>query len=706
MAKSPRRRRSGGRAPRRSGKPPAAKPVKPVQPVQPPVAKPVPPVAPPAAKPVQPPVAKPAQPVRPAAAKPVAPAAKPVKPAAAKPAKPARAGRRAAEEEIGGGGGGGRAQRGGRAAGGGYAGSGGMGLGGKVGLMAGLAALVVGAAAALLSAGGGETGGEDGMLNEIGFRAAGQVAAIESSTWTGGPKTSNGFKKFKRTFIRLFGVQGEERWDILEQDVTDQSLLEDMDEQEKQEWQDRFNKFQETKKLIDKGTIGGGPKTAGGEVLLDRVRRVQRFDQESEAQVLGAWVTQGLLSWQPDWLAQSRGLQKNQLAVDPSQFKKAGRGAWGDGKLTMSGQTYDVRVFGVASEQTTPRVTGWVAVYKPASAGGGSSGKAGLGLGIAVLGAVVVGFVASSVAGAHTKDIRGLAGEIDRLGRSGDPSRQLRTSGAEASAVARAVERMVSHLEFREKHDGADMDEVVSREQKIAQEIHGSLMSKNPPRLSNYEVETLFKPGFEIGGDHFEYFRIDDNHLGVVLLDTNVRGVPAALVISQAKAYVRAHAPAQLSPAEVLKQVNRSLAGQLPGGRHVTALYAVIDLQAGKATMASAGHLPLIVYRHSSGKVFKVNPEGIALGLDKGPVFDSSLEEGDIPIGVGDRIVLYTDGALMIQNEIGDEFGEQRFYQAVSREAPKNSQAFVNFVGSAIDQFHLNSPQNDDITISTVKRLK
>ena len=64
------------------------------------------------------------------------------------------------------------------------------------------------------------------------------------------------------------------------------------------------------------------------------------------------------------------------------------------------------------------------------------------------------------------------------------------------------------------------------------------------------------------------------------------------------------------------------------------------------------------------------------------------------------------DGALHIQNEDGEEFGEQRFYGAVGQEAPKNSQAFVNFVGAAIDRYHLQVPQNDDITISTIKRLR
>lgn len=728
MAKSPRRRSgSSGRGPRKSSsRPPAAKPVKPVKPVKPPTAKPVRPAA---AQPVKPPVAKPVQPTRPPTAKPVRPAAaqpvkparppaaKPVKPAAAQPVRPAAAapvkpqakpaakssGRKAArmsEEEIGAG----RGGRGGRAPARGGHGGGGMGIGAKVGLISGLVALLIGAGIAMLSTKGGDSTPENAVFLEAGYRSAAQIAAIDSTVWTGGSSKTGGYKKFKRIFSMLFGDEGTDYWDRLEGKVTDKSAYEEMDADEKTEWQALFNKFQETKKKLDKGELG---KTSVNTAhLLDRVMRSGRPDvQEPAATVLAAFVTKGRHNIGADWLAQNSSAKRENLKVDPALIQKSGgRGAYIDGQFVQNGNPIDVRFFGMVS--VDGRVTGWTAVYDSAAPQGGPNSGAGLGLGLAVIGAILVGAVGAGIAGGHTKNIRGLAGEIDRLGRSGDMNRQLRAQGAEASVVARSVERMVANLELREKHEGADLDEVVSKESKVAEEIHGALIAKNPPRLATYEVETLFKPGFEIGGDHFEYFNIDENHLGVVLLDTNVRGVPAALVISQAKAYVRAFAPKTLSPADVLKRVNASLAGELPPGRHVTALYAVIDTKEGKATLASAGHLPLIVYRHSSGKVFKVNPEGIALGLDKGPVFNGSLQEGDIPIGVGDRIVLYTDGALQIQNELGEEFGEVRFHQAVSREAPKNSQAFVNFVGSAIDQFHLNSPQNDDITISTVKRLK
>jgi serine phosphatase RsbU (regulator of sigma subunit) len=339
----------------------------------------------------------------------------------------------------------------------------------------------------------------------------------------------------------------------------------------------------------------------------------------------------------------------------------------------------------------------------PATSGGGGSK---LPLVMLILGPLLVGGIGFAVASGYGKPLKDLARELDRLGSSGDPTRRIGARGPEANAIARSVERMVANLKFRDQHQMTDLQEVVSKEQGAAAEIHHGLMPKDPPRLAGYEVETLFKPGFEIGGDHFDYFRIDESHLGVILMDTSVRGIPAAIIMSMARAYVRSVAPGVLSPAEVLSKVNRLLAADLSQGQWVTAIYAVIDTSTGTAKLASAGHLPLIVYRHAIGKTAVVNPEGIALGLDAGPHFDRSISDVEIEIGVGDRLVLHTDGAVKVQNGSGDEFGEARLYETIKQKAPMNSQAFVNFVGSAIDVFHAETPQNDDITISTVKRLK
>ena len=715
-------RRKPRSAPKPGEKPPAAKPIKPpaAKPVKPPAAKPV---KPPTAKPVKPQAAKPikppaARPVKPAAAKPVKPpAAQPVKPTAgtsAKPpaAKPAKSAAAAAtksepaagasatrksttrEEVVG--------ARGRQST------ARGMSVAAKAGLITALVTLLVTALTVYLLRGGGGKGSTSAELNAYGALAAASLGGGDTNWWlgTGPKKVKHDTEWFKKTFIAMLGEPAGEFWEKRVKELSATVDRELFTQQEIEKLQREKRQMDEVMEKLDAAAGAGGAKKTTVKSRLNAVYRRIPKDEKGRFRVLAAWIREGASGGKEGaWLAGSRA--QSSIRYDYSTFQATGSSGNGrmDGIIDESNGEYRVKVF--TSDIGTPgrtkdRLTGYVAVWER----GGTSSGTGLGMLMIVLAPLLTGLTAYSIANGHSKNIRALAREIDRLGSSGDPSRMLRAEGQEASTLARAIERMAGNIEFRAKHEGADLDEIVSREQKVAEEIHGALMSKNPPRLDNYEVETLFKPGFEIGGDHFEYFRIDEDHLGIILLDTNVRGVTAALVMSATRAYVRMMAPGVLSPAEVLRRVNEALAGDLPSGRHVTALYVVLNTAEGSATIASAGHLPLLVYRHNTGKVAKVNPEGLALGLDTGPVFDRALQEGDIPVGVGDRIVLYTDGALKIQNAEGEEFGERRFYQSVLKEAPKNSQAFVNFVGSAIDQYHLDVQQNDDITISTVKRLR
>ena len=125
----------------------------------------------------------------------------------------------------------------------------------------------------------------------------------------------------------------------------------------------------------------------------------------------------------------------------------------------------------------------------------------------------------------------------------------------------------------------------------------------------------------------------------------------------------------------------------------------------GIVAVASAGHLPLVFWKLEKKGSALLNPEGIAIGLDKGPVFEKTVVDKRIKLDRGDRYVLYTDGPVAAKNMNGEEFGEQRFYYVVSREAPKNSAAFVNFVANEVDLFHEGAVQEDDITLVTVRKV-
>jgi serine phosphatase RsbU (regulator of sigma subunit) len=227
-----------------------------------------------------------------------------------------------------------------------------------------------------------------------------------------------------------------------------------------------------------------------------------------------------------------------------------------------------------------------------------------------------------------------------------------------------------------------------------------------PPRVDGYEIEAVHKPCSPSANDYYDYFTVDATHLGIVIADMPHAGAQGAFTASTFRALMRAYAPEETSPAAVLGRVNRIMANELKRGDHISAMYAVLDTEKGIAAVASAGHLPLVFWKLEKKGSALLNPEGIAIGLDTGPVFEKTVVDKRIKLDRGDRLVIYTDGPVAATNINGEEFGEQRFYYLVNREAPKNSAAFVNFVANEVDLFHEGAPQQDDITIVTVRKVK
>ncbi|MFB3066109.1 MAG: PP2C family protein-serine/threonine phosphatase [Planctomycetota bacterium] len=219
-------------------------------------------------------------------------------------------------------------------------------------------------------------------------------------------------------------------------------------------------------------------------------------------------------------------------------------------------------------------------------------------------------------------------------------------------------------------------------------------------------METLFKPGRDIGGDYFDYIELDGDRLALVIADVSesIRGVPAAMIMAMTRAYLKSAIDPATTPAQWLREVNRHLSRDLKSGMAVTAMAVVLDPADGAVTAASAGHRPIILWRQ--GKTATINPSGIALGLDIGPVFDKTIEDKRFSLQKNDRIVFYTDGVISVQNAAGESFGEERLTEAIRRNGGMNSAAFVNLVGGTVDAFLAGGEQNDDITISTLKRLK
>ena len=320
-----------------------------------------------------------------------------------------------------------------------------------------------------------------------------------------------------------------------------------------------------------------------------------------------------------------------------------------------------------------------------------------------VAGAAGIFLFASSKAagGLHT-----LGRDLDMIGR-GKLDHRVQVSGSgELGYVQRMAERMAKNLQLIQTTGSGDLDEAIEKELELANQIHQSLMPTDPPRFPGYELETLFKVGRDIGGDYHDYIELDENRLVIVLADCSesLRGVPAAMIMAMTRAYLRTAIDPATGPAEWLQSVNRRLARDLKSGMAVTAMVLVLDASTNEATAASAGHRPIVLWRQN--KTATINPNGIALGLDVGPVFNKTLEEKKFTVQKNDRIVLYTDGVVSAENSEGEQYGEQNFHEAIRRQGAMNSAAFVNFIAGGVDKFLEDSEQNDDITICTFKRMK
>lgn len=199
------------------------------------------------------------------------------------------------------------------------------------------------------------------------------------------------------------------------------------------------------------------------------------------------------------------------------------------------------------------------------------------------------------------------------------------------------------------------------RELEEALRIQRKLLPSSLPQLDGWELASSWQPASGVGGDCFDAIALGPARLGLSIADVVGKGIPAALLMSNLQAAVRAFATGATDPRELCQQVNRILCGHIAEGRFISFFYCVIDTDVGELTYANAGHYPPIVVR-ADGAVDRLTAGGPVLGVFP----DAAYELGRVSVGAGDRLVLFTDGITEARaaspGGAGDdeEFGEER----------------------------------------------
>jgi len=194
-----------------------------------------------------------------------------------------------------------------------------------------------------------------------------------------------------------------------------------------------------------------------------------------------------------------------------------------------------------------------------------------------------------------------------------------------------------------------------TQEYEEAREVQQGLMPKQIPQIPGVEIAGSWRPARIVGGDYFDVFKFSEGRVGLCIADVSGKGMPAALLMSNLQAVVKALASENTSPKELVEKVNRVMCSNTTEAKFITLFYGLLDVDGKTLRYVNAGHNPPILTRKDGTQVRLVEG-GLILGIFQ----EHSYEEGEIELRPGDRLVMFTDGVSEAVDGEGVEFGEER----------------------------------------------
>ena len=244
----------------------------------------------------------------------------------------------------------------------------------------------------------------------------------------------------------------------------------------------------------------------------------------------------------------------------------------------------------------------------------------------------------------------------------------------------------------------------LEEELRIAHQVQMSLLPRDSVTIPGLDVTGACIPAREVGGDYYDFLRLGERRLGVLVADVSGKGTPAAFYMAELKGLVLSLSRIHESPREMLIEVNRLVASNMESGRFITMMYAVIDTGSSTLTCARAGHTPLIHVPGGGGAARVVAPDGLIAGLAGFEQrFEAIIEEETLEIGTGDLVALYTDGISEAMNASEEQFGEQRLAHVLEEHRGAGVAAVRQEILGAVSRFAGSATQHDDMTVVLLK---
>ena len=250
-------------------------------------------------------------------------------------------------------------------------------------------------------------------------------------------------------------------------------------------------------------------------------------------------------------------------------------------------------------------------------------------------------------------------------------------------------------------HEAAEKQQI-EKDLNIANEVQRILLPSEPPVIAGFDVAGTNMPARYVSGDYFDYIPLDEDRCGVAIADVSGKGIPAALLMAMTRTALRLLARGEGSPADVIRRLNTQLYPDIREDMFISLAYVVLDRRSNEIRLVRAGHDAPLVYRAADKSVTKVNPPGMAVGIDSGSAFNRVTNDFSLVLEPGDCLILYTDGVTEAQDRNGDEFGLEAMIRSVQASASEDAAGIVQRVTSDVKAFIGDQPPHDDITLITI----
>ncbi len=237
----------------------------------------------------------------------------------------------------------------------------------------------------------------------------------------------------------------------------------------------------------------------------------------------------------------------------------------------------------------------------------------------------------------------------------------------------------------------------LTQEVRVARNIQKGLFPHQCPQVMGPSLAACCELARETVGDVYDFIEFDDGRLGIVIADVAGKGMPAALLMADARSTWRAEARNKHGPAKTLRRVNRTMCRDINSNSFVTLIYAVLDPSTRQICLASAGHpLPLL---HNSTEVKEIEVYGLPLGLHLDAVYD----QVQVSISPGDTVFLYTDGVIESLSPSRELFGFERLVTLLQQDGHRAAGDLIEHTLAAIHAFGGQANQADDVTVVVLK---